>query len=346
MKRLALACLLIPALGAAGEPPRYDVVPLEIEQIYSSSDLHLNNNGDVLGIANGTDRMLRVRRANGTYEDLGFVLPGYQGMDGLLLMDFNNSDEVVGFGLFGSQIERFSWDPVRGFSALGGGVALSETGLAALDGPIGTFNVREQSYQWYPGLSSGTPIITSISDAGVIGGAKHTGASGILIPYLFFPDETVAMDLGEFQSGYVGHVSESGLAYGGRFHNPSMGQTVVWNPDGSVNHVRNERFVMANDHGDMVFSRPGNGNASSFHLSIAGGAAVPIENLLPEGSIPNGLNQILELNNRKEMIVRSGSPTLGFDHFLIRPVPEPATLAVLGLGLLPFLRRRVGRGPR
>lgn len=287
----------------------------------------VNDAGLVAGESgNGPSKPFLYDSVTDTITDLG-SLPGGSGG---VANDLNNAGRVVGAASNGQSVRAFFTD------------ASTNTGtLTDLATPLGTSDSFARAY--------------GISESGIIAGVARNAANSTSEPTLWEPDGLggyTPVTIGSPAGSVFGEafaVDDAGNAVG-RYSDPVSNQTRAFFYDGVTSvdldllpgvSFDNARALDLSDDGLVVGYVADFDNAPSF-----GGAAV-----VWEGTTPTDLNTLIPSGSGWNLLsanaINASGQIVGFGTFggetrafLLTPIPEPGTLALLGLGGLTLLRRR------
>ena len=312
----------------------------------------INASGQVAGEVDAYDvdqtELLRrgVRWSNGVTTPLdGF--PGFTFNSG---QGINDAGVVV--GISGAEAVRWDGTTVTGLGFLPGGTFSYANGINNSNVIVGyaddtSGNMRAVTFSGgvatalnLPG--TGYSLANAVSNSGIIVGESSVNPDGIN-PIAFRYSNGVATQISLFGGGtrsYALGVNDAGTVVG--FGNSVLGErgfVATGNSPMSIGVLpgfTGSRARAINNFGVVVgsVSKPGEGRAVIF----SGGVLTDLNSLLPSGS---GWT-LLEATgiNDAGQITGSGLFDDGVRGFVLTPVPEPATMTALGLGVLALLRRR------
>jgi len=286
----------------------------------------VNNAGVVVGESgNGPSKPFQYNATTNAISDLG-SLPGGSGG---VANGINNAGTVVGAASNGQSVRAF----------ISNGTA--EGPLVDLGTPLGTSNSFARAY--------------GISPSGIVAGVARNASDSTSEPTLWVDDgmggytpNTIGTPAGSV-FGEAFAATDDGSAVG-RYSDPISGQTRAFFYDGMSSTdlgllpgetFDNARALDINSSGQIVGYVADFDNAPSF-----GGAAVlwdegtifDLNSLIPAGSGWNLLSA--QGINELGQIVGFGTLAGQTRAFVLTPIPEPASLALLAMGGLALLRRK------
>lgn len=352
-KGVAVSILLILFIAgiASAIPPAYTIVDLGVSDGTSSYAYSLNNNGQVVGLVSYSDGNQRpFLYENGSMTNLGPLHSGDPGIG--VAYDINNNGQIAGHSYTYSGPGSHAFVTVNGamqdLGTLGGNTSLAkavndkgavvgsastqtEIYRAFIDGGQGMVDI----HSW--GGSYGRSSANDINIHGVVvGESTHNGSTSVQDCHAFVYENGIMKDLGT-----LGYTNSSASAIN------DAGQIV-----GTIYSLSGLRAPFLYEDGVMTQIPVGGYGATDINNSgqILLGGSNP---MLYDNGTAYSLLSLLEGNpgwtqffsmvsiNDLGWIAGSGYNPDGDIHaFLMIPIPEPVTIALLGFGALALMRKR------
>lgn len=343
--RRFIACMLVAGGSAtfAAEPPRYRVVDLT-EYFSQDTGVHLSNYG-VVGTDLGVSR-IRVRRADGSMVTFSgpdpqrtrnfFTVTGVS--DNGRIVGVGDVDQVAPGQIWSRKLSgEYSYGPAGAQIS-----SVNNAGYATLSGgrSIYKWNTDSGSIDLVVQLSTNTETTSRINNVGdVLISASATSylVSGGVLTELAVPSG--------FQRALAQSLNDSGDSVGAYFTSGFRWIGATWNRDGSVAQTfdlgSNSLVTDINNSGvSLVGSFRSFGILDNNYLYKREWGMVDMTTLL-DSPLPAPLSFMNEINDRNEILAITRPDSSNRTHLvLLTPVPEPVSLAILALGMIPLLRRR------
>jgi probable HAF family extracellular repeat protein len=323
---------------------------------YQAIGQDINSQGQVAGWSHGTTGYNAfLWDPAGGMEGLG-GLPG--GTNTSEALGLNDIGQVVGYaGVAAGGINHaFVWDPLNGMVDLGvlegyvqsRAVDINESGVAVgYNLPSNRINAR--AFVWDPNNGmvelTGLPDMVNFSEAtGINDSGQIVGSSGDLSifsrAFLWDPEDG-AIDLGSLYGDYSSEatgINNRGQVVG--MSSDAYGATAfLWDPVRGMINLRTSdaldygRAEGINDYGQVVGSAYSYGRYSSVATLWDSGEMYDLNSYLDVRGDDWILTHAFAINNTGE-ITGYGLYGDGTTHgFLLTPIPEPATLTLLAIGL-------------
>lgn len=281
----------------------------------------INSSGQVVGYSKLQDGSWRATIWNGgTPTNIGTV-----GGPSSFAMNINDSGVVAGSSYWGSQggSHAFTWTAQGGFV------------------DYGSFNSTDRNY--YAGFNG-------INNSGFLVGTGYR---------LFSPYHAIwatagqgsITDLavsGQFSHSMANAVNDAGVAVGYSNNGSGDEHAAIFTAPGQFTNIDTlgfggSRAFDINESGWIVGDAFGDVEGNFVHRAFLyrNGEMVDLTTLIPSDGI-QGWSELVVANgiNEQGQIVGWGTFNGAQTAFVMTPVPEPATMAVLGLGAIALIRRR------
>jgi len=335
----SLSCLFLLLAGLSSVPlaadPLYTVTDLGTLGGSSSYPTGLNNSGQVVGQSQTAAGLYDAfLYSNGVMQDLGTL----GGKGRIVAYGINNSGQVVGSAPIASgydDVFLYSNGVMHDLGTLGlsGGLAVTADGIndsgqliaEATDGFLTrTFLYSNGVLRDLGNLGSGFTFPTGLNNSGQVVGDSETAAG---LTHAFLYSNGVMQDLGTLGGLYsnAAAINNKGQVVGGSATADGTGHVFLYS-----NGVMQDLGVSCgpraiNDSGQIV------GVGGSGHAFLCGkGVDIDLNSLI-DPSLGITLGTPYGINDLGQILVQGTGPDEnGPDAYLLTPVPEPSSWALLG----------------
>ena len=381
MKRFGLVlAVLLSLVGRSAwgvVPYSYTVTDLGTLGGPSSSATGINANGQVIGYAQnaaGYEHAF-LWSSSGGMQDLGTLGgSGFEGSQGLMegsqALGINNSGQVVGWAANSSEwAHAFLWTSGGGMQDIGtlGGSSswaygINDSGqIVGYGASIPTNSTH--AFLWASGggmqdlgtLPGGSESWAfGISNSGQVVGSAVSNSNGDYHAFLWGSSGGM-QDLGTLggssSNSQANGINNSGQVVGYSGSSSGTGHVFVWTSSGGMqdpgtlpNYSYNGTYATGINNNGQVVGYGENSRDIDHAFLYSNGTMIDLNSLIPSGWT---LNQATAINDNGLIVGYGVNPSGHTDAFLLTPIPEPSTFALLGIGAISLLgfawRRRRGR---
>lgn len=286
---------------------------------HHSEAYRINNSGQIVGLAWTTDGFSHATYWSGnSVTDLGTL-----GGTTSFANDINEAGVVVGSAYATHGSHAFTWTAGGGFVDYGSFDSNSNQMFAGFNGINNTGLLVGTGYRLF------SPYHATMA---------HVGDTGI----------TDISEPGQFSTSMAMGVNDAGTIVGYSNHGSGSAKAVIFNGDGTVQDLgslglSDSQALDINESGEIVGNVFGLNQDESeyiFHgFYYNNGVMTDLDDLIGAGS-GWSIQEAQGINNRGQ-IVGAGMYNGQYRAFVMtQAVPEPASMAVLGLGVVALLRKR------
>jgi probable HAF family extracellular repeat protein len=273
-------------------------------------------------------------------------LPGYKGYsDG---WDINNNGQVIGNcrTSLGGAIRGFIWDPINGMQDLGSVFPRAINNNGTIVGDNNTAMRKLAGGSWESLGLKGYSLAEGINDNEVIIGIVDSPPRVVYRWDAINGVDILEEDLpgGKYYSAAI-DIDNSGRILCNGYKTGDIYHAYIWD-EGVVTDLGDlpggNDYSQAhgmNDLGQVVGNSSGSAGQSAFIWQNDTGM-LKLDDMLDGTGMGWHLTEAFSINEYS-MIVGEGTNPGGFTHaFLLTPIPEPATVFLLGLGAVMLRRKR------